>query len=360
MHSANIAALLFVTIAVSALLTGLLRRFALTRGGLDLPNARSSHTAPTPLGGGIAIAFVLCLVLPLLAWQGALEWRLCLGLVGAGLGVCVIGALDDFWRDISAFWRLTVHFMAAAWVLAWVGNPLLDVVPPLETSSWLAAACTALYLVWLLNLYNFMDGIDGLAGMEAVSVCGSMVLVYQLAGVGAYGGILSATVAAAVGGFLVWNFPRARIFLGDAGSGFIGILLGAMSLQASASNPDLFWAWVILLGAFVVDATVTLARRVIRGDTFYEAHRTHAYQLAAQHLGSHTVVTLVYCTVNVVWLMPWAVAVALDVVSGPAAVSFAYAPLVSAVIWYEARSTAGAGALRVTRPRPQHDTMIKE
>jgi Fuc2NAc and GlcNAc transferase len=124
------------------------------------------------------------------------------------------------------------------------------------------------YLVWLLNLYNFMDGIDGLACIEAITVCLGGALVYVLAVPRGEGWMVPVLLLSAVTGFLVWNFPRARIFMGDAGSGFLGLSIGVLSIQNSWAAPELFWSWVILLGTFIVDATVTLIRRIMRGRIF--------------------------------------------------------------------------------------------
>src|SRR5690606_17291136 len=198
--------------------------------------------------------------------------------------------------------------------------------------AWFGHALAALYLVWLLNLYNFMDGIDGIASVEAICVALGGALVYLLSvsasGVAASGGWLPPVLlAAAVAGFLVWNFPPARIFMGDAGSGFIGIVLGVLSIQAAAMQPALLWCWLILLGVFVVDATQTLLRRLLRGEKVYEAHRSHAYQFAARACGRHLPVTLAVLALNVLWLLPVAVLVALGWLDGALGMLIAYAPL---------------------------------
>jgi len=135
-------------------------------------------------------------------------------------------------------------------------------------------------------------------------------------------------LAAAVLGFLLWNFPPARIFMGDAGSGFLGIVLGVLSLQAAWTNPLLLWAWLILLGVFIVDATLTLLRRLLRGEKVYEAHRSHAYQYASRRFGRHLPVTMAVAALNLVWLLPLAMLVAVGWLDGLLGVLVAYAPLV--------------------------------
>ena len=205
----------------------------------------------------------------------------------------------------------------------------------------------ALYLVWMLNLYNFMDGIDGIAGIEAITVtltgaALSMWFVMPSSSACSAVVLLALLAAAAVLGFLVWNFPPAKIFMGDAGSGFLGILMGTLSLMAGLEVPALFWSWVILLGVFVVDATVTLFRRLARRQRLYEAHRSHAYQFAARCLGAHLPVSLMVGLINLCWLLPIAYFVATGGISGVVGVLIAYVPLVG-LAWY---LKAGAAELQ--------------
>src|SRR5690606_31724175 len=128
--------------------------------------------------------------------------------------------------------------------------------------------------------------------------------------------------------FLVWNFPPARIFMGDVGSGFLGIVLGVMSLHAAAASADLFWSWAILLGVFVVDATLTLMRRLLRGEKVHEAHRSHAYQHASRRSG-HRAVTLATAGITLAGLFPIALAVLNGWLPGPLGIFIAYSPLVA-------------------------------
>jgi Fuc2NAc and GlcNAc transferase len=147
--------------------------------------------------------------------------------------------------------------------------------------------------------------------------------------------------AACVAGFLCWNFPPARIFMGDAGSGFLGLVVALLALWSARNAPHLVWSWVILSAVFLVDATTTLVRRVRRGERFAEAHRNHAYQYAARLHGSHRVITLVVLAVNIVWLLPIAVVVALRWLDGIAGVAVAIAPLVWLAFHYKAGDRAG-------------------
>jgi Fuc2NAc and GlcNAc transferase len=320
-----------VATGISLLLTGRIRDYALTRNMLDIPNNRSSHQVPTPRMGGLAIVATFLAGLFFLWAADALPTRDLLALFGACAWVAWIGFLDDR-GHIAARWRLLAHFLGAAWSLFWLGNlPPLPLFGTQVSLGWLGFLLAALYLVWLLNLYNFMDGIDGIAGVEAITTCLGGAVVYSLAvpeGSGWMGPVL---LLAAVAGFLPWNWPPARIFMGDAGSGFLGLTLGILSLQAAQNAPELFWCWLILLGVFVVDATVTLLRRVLRGEKFYQAHRSHAYQYAARLWGSHRTVTCGVGMINLFWLLPVAIMVALGRLSGLSGVLIGYLPLVCLV-----------------------------
>lgn len=318
---------LIVTGGISLLLTSALRRYALAKSLIDVPNARSSHTVPTPRGGGVAIVLSFLFLLPVLPMFSLLSWSSTWGLLGAGAGIAVLGFLDDH-GHIAARWRLLGHFSAAVWALFWLGGaPPLTVMGATFDLGWVGVVLAILYLVWMLNLYNFMDGIDGLASLEAIFVCLSAALIYALMGLGALAWA-PLLLSFAIAGFLYWNFPPAKIFMGDAGSGFLGVTLAIFSLQASWASPSLIWVWVILMGVFIVDATFTLIRRLVRGDKVYEAHRSHAYQYASRKFGRHLPVTLTVGLLNVVWLLPVALCVALFGLDGVLGVIIAYIPLV--------------------------------
>lgn len=316
-------------------MTGWLRRYALSRSIIDIPNARSSHALPTPRGGGMSIVVTFLLALPVLAAIDLMEWPLAWALIGAGSGIALLGFLDDH-GHIAARWRLLGHFTGAVWVLF-----CLDGWPPLQffghdiALGWISNLVGLFYIVWLLNLYNFMDGIDGLASIEAICVCLGGSLLYILSG---YDQEIWAplALACASAGFLFWNFPPAKIFMGDAGSGFLGLALAALSLHAGWINSDLFFGWLVLLGVFVVDATLTLLRRIRRGEKVYEAHRSHAYQFASRHYGRHLPVTVSVLVINIVWLIPIASAVVTGMVDGSVGVLIAYIPLVCLAVKFNA------------------------
>jgi Fuc2NAc and GlcNAc transferase len=332
-----IALIIVATLLASILLTGLARRYAEHRRLVDVPNSRSSHARPTARGGGIGFVVTFEVALAALFAAGFVPLHTWLALFGAGIAVAGIGFLDDH-RPMPVKIRFLVHVLAAVWVLVWLSPSLNGAIG----GAWpvgLVALVAVMFIVWLLNLYNFMDGIDGLAGIEAVSVgLAAAGLGFALLPAGGTW-FLPLVLAAAVGGFLVWNLPPARIFMGDVGSGFLGVCLATLALESLAQLPALFWAWLILLGVFVVDATFTLFRRMARGRAVYEAHRSHAYQHAARRFG-HRAVTLTVGALNVLWLLPIAWLVATGRLGAGWGLAASYLPLLAVAVYFRAGSDA--------------------
>ena len=266
--SLRLAAIFLLCLLLSLGLTWLLQRWLLSRQILDRPNERSSHKAPTPRGGGIA---VLAVLLP--AWA-LIEPGLWPQLLGA-LALAAIGWWDDL-RGISPWPRLAVQIAAVALGL-WFMRPLADgqftggLLPqPFD------ALLAGLAWLWFVNLFNFMDGIDGIAGSEAASIgFGLAVLALWFGGFGDLDQ-LSLALVGAVLGFLYWNWHPARIFLGDVGSQSLGYLIGFLLLRAAGDGA---WAAAIILPLyFWVDATWTLLRRARAGENILAAHAQHFYQ----------------------------------------------------------------------------------
>lgn len=332
MNSVWLAPLAFLGAFV---LTGVLRRYALAKSLMDIPNARSSHSTPTPRGGGVAIVLSMLLLMPVLFFRHDMSLAVLAACMGSGGLIALIGFMDDH-GHIAPLWRLLGHFSAAAWALGWLGHfSSVQLLGLHVYLGWFGYVVAALYLVWMLNLYNFMDGIDGIASVQAITTCGSACLIYLL--IGQVQLIWPALLlAGAVGGFLCWNFPPAKIFMGDAGSGFIGITLGLLSIQAGWVAPGLFFAWLILMGVFIVDATLTLLCRLWRRERVMEAHRSHAFQHASRHYGKHLPVTLGVLVINLCWLLPVAVSVAVYGVDGVLGLAVAYLPILVIAIRFRA------------------------
>jgi UDP-N-acetylmuramyl pentapeptide phosphotransferase/UDP-N-acetylglucosamine-1-phosphate transferase len=286
---------LFAAIAAAGTLAA--RAYALQRRLLDEPGERRSHQVATPRGGGIAIvlAFLVAIVAMMLRQPSDI---VLLGCAGMGLlMVAAIGWADDH-RPLSPWSRLVVHAVAAGWLA--VGFYLSGAGGELA----LIALLSALLLV---NIWNFMDGIDGLAASQAALVSGALIV---LAGGGTVAVHLGLALIASISGFLPFNFPKAKIFLGDVGSGALGYALALMvglSLQAA---PRTTWLLVILpLSAFMLDAGFTLIARVLRGERWWMPHVQHAYQRWARRKGDHRPVTAGYAVwtatgcLGMTWLM---------------------------------------------------------
>jgi len=295
---------------ISGYMTQWLRRYFDTRGILDVPNARSSHSRPVPRGGGLGIVLTFLPVIMLLLVRGVLSPSLAAAIAGGGVLVAGVGLADDLY-SLPLWIRSITHFLASAWAIWCIGG-----MAPLDLGwftwkwGWAGQVVALVGLVWMTNLYNFMDGIDGLGGFEAVTAgsLGSLLLERQgypdLAEVALF-------LAFASAGFLLWNWPPAKIFMGDVGSGFLGFVFGVLLIAGAKRQPPLVWTWWILMGVFIVDATLTLVRRVMRGDPWHKAHQLHAYQRASKLWQSHAKVTVGVGLVNLLWLFPlawWATA----------------------------------------------------
>ncbi|MEP7042315.1 MAG: glycosyltransferase family 4 protein [Dokdonella sp.] len=296
-------ALLIATLAWSALLTWLAIRYALHRQLLDLPGQRRSHDVPTPRGGGIAIVVAMLAGGTALALFSATEvaW---VALLPPVIGIAAVGWLDDH-GGLSTLTRLAMHCVAAAWVF---GAPLLAIVgfgagasgdPGLAI---VAALVVTLAIVWSINLHNFMDGINGLLTLQAIFVF--CVLAGLLAWRGAYGFHLLLICAAACTGFLPFNFPRARIFMGDVGSGVLGFAIAVAVLWQIGTPKIAAASGLVLCSAFVTDATCTLLSRMLQGRRWYSAHREHLYQWLVRCGHSHARVVAFYMGWNLLIVLP--------------------------------------------------------
>ncbi|MCW8451145.1 MraY family glycosyltransferase [Legionella quinlivanii] len=329
----------------SFLLTRAIRRYALTVQLLDIPNDRSSHKNPTPRGGGLAFVLIFTSLIAFLAQTSLISMPFAVATSGAGLFVALLGFIDDR-GHLSPKIRFSGHFLASAFVLYCFGNfPSIQIGSWLISSGWILNGIGLFYLAWVLNLFNFMDGIDGLAASETIFACIAAASLYWLLGYSLE--ILPLIgLAATVSGFLIWNFPPARIFMGDVGSGFLGIVVGVFSIHAAFLSPSLFWSWLILLGVFVVDSTTTLIQRALSGERVWEAHCTHAYQHASRHYGGHCPVTLGVTVINITWLLPWAFISGFNWVSGFICCLIAYLPLIFLAFLFNAGKSPRIGSAK--------------
>ena len=300
--------------ALVAVLSAGVIRYGPRLGLLDTPVARSAHLAPKPLGGGAALAapYFLCVI-----WfvASAAISESVLAYLGC-LFIVVLGFSDDRWQ-LSSKVRLPVQFIVSVVAVRAIGVDSVDFGFFSLSEPLVLTLLAVLSLVWLCNLANFMDGIDGIAASQLLvtSLSCVVLLLWLEGGVNAapdeLGGhdvvlTLSVVLAASAAGFLLWNWSPASLFMGDAGSGFIGFALGLLALESLVTQRMSVWSWVLLLGVFIADTAVTLLVRILRGERWYEGHSQHAYQILSRHLKSQSRVVEGVICINIFWLLPLA------------------------------------------------------
>ena len=296
--------LLIGCVVLSAALCKAVLALAPRLGLIDIPNKRSSHTTPTARAGGIAFVISFLVGLGLLHHLGWVDHQLWLTFVLGGTLIALTGFIDDF-SHLPAMLRL---FIQAGVVIAILLS--LKKLPPLSLGfalwHWHTLGYVIMFLgfVWLINLYNFMDGIDGLASSQAVFVCAATALLLYVQG--DHSGLIPILLllAGSVLGFVIFNWPPAVLFMGDIGSGFIGFALGTLLVHSVIHHVLTPWHWMMLLGVFWIDATMTLISRKLKGEHLFEAHRTHVFQILTNNLGNHRIVLLGIMLINLLWLLP--------------------------------------------------------
>lgn len=287
------AMLVFAVFAISVTSIKLFLWYA-SRHLLAKINPRSAHTAATPTGGGIVFVFVFSIYLTLFSDQMRIPSELVLSCLGPLL-VGVVGFIDDK-SELHVRYRLPIYILASSWCIYWIGFPTFFLGSIEVDLGLFGPVFGVLSLLWLQNLYNFMDGIDGIAGIESVFVFGGAFLISNSADSISH---LYLVIVGTVVGFLYYNWPSAKLFMGDAGSGFLGLLVGTFILYSELS----IWTWLILLCGFLVDASLTISFRVMRGHQIYQAHSQHAYQHMNRWLGTKKTLAFTML-ISVFWLFP--------------------------------------------------------
>lgn len=281
---------LIMALGVSCVSTGLVLRYA-RRRLLDQVNERSSHQTPTPRGGGLGLSLGL-----LVAWLGA-AWSgvdpSLVAVTGALAAMALLGWWDDH-TNLPARWRFLAQFALTGTALAAIGLPTQSMIGGwnLAAPIWLVWPIALIGAVWLVNLANFMDGLDGIAGGQGL-VAGLSAGLLLTSAADVRWAMLGWATAGACAGFLIWNRPPARIFMGDVGSTTLGLVFACLVLAEVRAGIPLDVA-VLPLAPFILDATCTLIRRAWRREHLSQAHRSHLYQRLARYWSGHRSVTLVY------------------------------------------------------------------
>jgi Fuc2NAc and GlcNAc transferase len=294
---------LVITLVCSGLLTGVALHYARRRGLLDLPGPRRSHETPTPRGGGVGLVLALALGLGVAAAQDLIGGSLAAVIVIASLARATLSWIDDH-RPVSSLARLSFHFLIAAGALWGLGGlEQLQFGPWQIENVWLRQSLAVIALVWVTNLFNFMDGIDGLAASQTL-FCGAMIAFLAAIGGSPELAGIALLVAVSGAGFLPWNFPRARIFMGDVGSATLGFVFGLLCVQGANQGVMPVLVSAMVLALFVTDATATFLYRLLGGHQWYTAHREHAYQLWTRRGWSHVRVVAVAMLLNLAFILP--------------------------------------------------------
>jgi len=277
------------------------KKISVSNQVLARPNHRTLHKYSIPIGGGIVFSIVSVLSVLFIWWKYQLSEELLWVLGAGGLFSSLFGFLDDI-IDIKASIKLVVQVLLSCWTVYW-----LD-VNELLLFEWLpeyfSIPLVTFLLVWMINGYNFMDGVDGMAASGAIFVSLTLALVMFLTVCNAEIIYVFIFLATTVSGFIIFNWPPASIFMGDAGSIFLGYTFGALLLFTVTSGDLSIWTWLVAFGYFFSDTLVTQIARVLLVEKWYRAHRSHAYQNLARITGSHLKVTGGVILYNIVWILP--------------------------------------------------------
>jgi len=282
--------ILFITLAISSfLLTFAIIKLALKNKIISVPNERSLHDSPTPVGGGLAIVITWYAGISFLFYSGLIEARLYYALL-SGIVLTVVSLIDDI-IDLKPVIRLVFQFITALLAVYFLGGLRQFVITSFDFNyQFVLYPLAVIGMVWFINLFNFMDGVDGFASLEAIIIC---LLMYFLSG-----STIILVLIACVSGFLYWNWPKAKIFMGDVGSTQLGFVLVVLGIYAHNSYQFSILNWMMISSPFWFDATLTLYRRWKNGEKLGEAHRKHAYQRIVKAGFSHFKVNMFLLGIN--------------------------------------------------------------
>ena len=274
---------------LSIVLTYSIREYTLKKSILDIPNERSSHTVPTPRGGGLAI--IIIFYIGVFIFKSSIDKELFLALLTA-LPIVIISLVDDI-QPLSSKVRLIVQSFSTILALYFLGGVNTIDFTVFQLSGWWLNIIAFFSILWLTNLYNFLDGIDGYASSQTVIIGIGLFLFFS--------NPLGLVLVVGSLGFLVFNWHKASIFMGDVGSATLGFIV-AVFVFSDTNNGNIY-IWLVLLSLFWIDATVTLCRRYLNKEAIGMAHRKHAYQRLTQIGWSHSKVVLLSIIFNIFFLL---------------------------------------------------------
>ena len=292
----------FSFIFISFFFTFFVGKFLKKLGLYDVPTERSMHTFDIVRGGGLAVVVCLMLLISYHLVIDSLD-----NVFGISMIICIfvvglLGLCDDF-KSLSYKFRLLIHFLVASFAVLILQDNINNInLYPLPINGIFKDLFFILFIVWFINLYNFMDGINGIASAQAIYFFSSLTALSIF--IPDISHEIYLGYSAIFFGFLLWNFPNPRIFLGDVGSGSIGVFIAVNIISISSIDPNLFWISLILMSIFIVDTTFTLLVRILLRQSFHQAHNSHVYQKSAAALNSHTMVTSIIIFFNTVIILP--------------------------------------------------------
>jgi UDP-N-acetylmuramyl pentapeptide phosphotransferase/UDP-N-acetylglucosamine-1-phosphate transferase len=274
---------------LSFVLTYFIRKFALKNKIVSIPNERSLHAVPTPHGGGLAIVIAWYIGISVLFFYDKIDKSLYLALL-SGIILTLVSLIDDL-RGLKPFIRLIFHFITSIIAFVLLGGLRQLILPGIEINYIYAVYPFAIIgMVWFINLFNFMDGVDGFASLEAITIC---LVLFLLSG-----GLINLLLLCCISGFLFWNWPKAKIFMGDVGSTQLGFVLVVLGIYFHNTYRFSILNWIMLSSPFWFDATLTLYRRWRNGENLGEAHRKHVYQRIVRAGFSHLKVNMSLLIIN--------------------------------------------------------------
>lgn len=292
----------FLLVIVSSIITSLIRQLTVRMKLYDIPNDRSSHEVPTPRGGGVALVSILLVSISVLYYYGMIKADFSVSLL-IGLSIIAVTGLIDDIKSLPVLIRaITYVFAAALSVLLIGGVPHLSINNYSFNLGYFGYVLSVIYLVWLTNLFNFMDGTDGFAAIQTICVAIFCGLLLSHSGNTSLAIILFCLVSSTTG-FLFWNWPPAKIFMGDVGSCTLGFLFGLFSIYTEKNEIVSISVWLIVLSPFIGDATFTLIKRMVNGEKWYKSHNSHAYQKLFQLGVTHKqlAISLLIFNITIIW-----------------------------------------------------------
>jgi Fuc2NAc and GlcNAc transferase len=293
--------LIIPIIACSWIGVFLYKKYAIYTGIIAHQNHRTLHDEPIPRGGGIVFSILFILFIFLIWPYLELSNNLLL-ILGVGGGVAsLFGFIDDI-MNIRARTKLIIQLFLSGWVVYCLYLDSLFVINWM--SIYIMIAACLFFMIWMMNAYNFMDGVDGMASSGAIFSSLTLALVLSLTSNSVELIPIFILIATTVSGFIIFNWPPATIFMGDAGSVFLGYIFGALLIFTILNGSLSIWNWLIVFGYFFADTTATQIVRIIFVKKWYLAHQSHAYQNIARITGSHLKVTRRVTLYNIIWILP--------------------------------------------------------